>query len=186
MSFRPIHRVNAGSVVLRISGNQSVAEDLVQELFVRVWNRSACFDPSKGVLGVWIMSVARNLAIDYLRSREGQFSRKMRPIEQFANLHSAPASSGPNSFLDNLSITKTAISTLSGNQRRVLELAYFEGRSHSEIAARLHKPLGTVKSWMRSALMRLRLAINSPQLRIPRPRQITTARQVSFKAHNIV
>src|SRR3954449_7956168 len=69
------------SLFLRITRDQSVAEDLVQELFIRVWSRARSFDSSKGALGVWILSIARNMAIDHVRSAQARFATRLRPIE---------------------------------------------------------------------------------------------------------
>src|SRR5438270_21975 len=69
------------SLFLRITRDQSVAEDLVQELFLRVWNQASTFDPSRGALGVWILSIARNMGIDYVRSAQARFSARLDPME---------------------------------------------------------------------------------------------------------
>ncbi len=79
------------SLFLRITRDQSVAEDLVQELFIRVWSHASSFDARKGALGVWILSIARNMAIDYIRSAHARFSTKLRPIE-----HAERSDSGQN------------------------------------------------------------------------------------------
>jgi RNA polymerase sigma-70 factor (ECF subfamily) len=149
------------SLLLRITRNSAVAEDLLQELFLRVWNRSAAFDSTRGHLGVWIMAIARNLAIDHLRSAQVRFDSRIRPIEQTDYSAISYKQQGAETILDNSRTVSEAFSTLNENQRRVLEMAYFEGFSQAEIAKRLAEPLGTVKSWMRSALARLRFSIAS-------------------------
>lgn len=149
----------AYSVLLRVTRDQSTAEDLLQELFLRVWNRVGYFDAEKGSLGVWIVSIARNLAIDHARSAQTRFQSRLRPIEQTDELSFSYKTSEPESLLANAKIVSQAFSELSSNQRRVMEMAYFEGFSQSEIAAELREPLGTVKSWMRSAMERLRNAV---------------------------
>ena len=143
------------SVFLRITRDQSVAEDLVQELFIRVWTHINSFDPSKGALSVWILSIARNLGIDYVRSAHARFSSRLQPMEQ-ADKADWESRAQPEAVIDQGRTVKAAFETLSLKQRRVLELAYFEGFSQTEIASHLHEPLGTVKSWMRSALHCLR------------------------------
>jgi RNA polymerase sigma-70 factor (ECF subfamily) len=147
------------SLFLRISRNTAVAEDLVQELFLRVWNRSQQFDPQKGSVGVWIISIARNMAVDHVRSAGARFSSKLRPIEEALFQSEVTTSNGPENAIDDVRTVRSAFSYLSHNQKQVLELAYFEGMSQSEIAAKLQEPLGTVKSWMRSGLSRMREAI---------------------------
>ncbi len=149
----------AYGVFMRITRDQAVAEDLLQELFLRIWNRARDFDSAKGALGVWIISIARNMAIDYLRSAQARFGAKLRPIENVDPMAFSRQSNNTESLLDSRRTVKTALSTLNANERKVLELAYFEGFSQSEIAKRLNEPLGTVKTWMRAGLMRLRGAL---------------------------
>lgn len=146
------------SLFLRITRDQSVAEDLVQELFIRVWTRVGNFDSSKGTLGVWILSIARNMGIDYVRSAHAHFSARLRPMEQ-ADQVERKSHSEPETVIDRGRAVKSAFERLNPKQRRVLELAYYEGLSQTEIADHLHEPLGTVKSWMRSALSCLRSAV---------------------------
>ena len=147
------------SLFLRITRNQSAAEDLVQDLFIRVWSHARSFDASKGALGVWILSIARNMAIDHVRSAQARFASRLRPIEHADKAHGENRKQNPETLFDQTRTVQNAFSALNGNQKRVLELAYFEGLSQSEIAAHLHEPLGTVKSWTRSALLNLRSAI---------------------------
>jgi len=151
----------AYSLFLRVTRNQSAAEDLVQELFLRVWNRGREFDPSKGSLGIWILSIARNMAIDHVRSAQVRFQTRLRPIEQTDQRAFSYRPKEQDSILDNANAVRQAFTELTSNQRRVLEMAYFEGFSQSEIAAQLREPLGTVKSWMRSAIGRLRTAVGA-------------------------
>src|SRR4051794_12549569 len=143
------------SLLLRITRDQSVAEDLVQELFIRVWNHINSFDPSKGALAVWILSIARNVGIDYVRSAHARFSARLQPMEQ-ADRADRKGWVEPEAVIDRRRTVKAAFETLNLKQRRVLELAYFEGLSQTEIASHLQEPLGTVKSWMRSALSCIR------------------------------
>jgi RNA polymerase sigma-70 factor (ECF subfamily) len=149
----------AYSLFLRIVRDQSAAEDLVQELFIRLWNRSREFDPNRGTLGIWILTIARNMAIDHVRSAKVRFAMRLRPIEHIDHLAMAANTSQPESLLDRSRTVSAAFSNLTSNEKRVLELAYFEGFSQTEIADRLKEPLGTVKSWTRSALGRMRKVI---------------------------
>ena len=147
------------SLFLRITHDQSTSEDLVQELFIRLWNRGREFDSSRGTLGVWILSIARNMAIDHVRSATARFALRLRPIEYVDHLATAGNTSQPESLIDRSRTVSAAFNNLSSNEKLVLELAYFEGLSQTEIADRLKEPLGTVKSWTRSALSRMRRAI---------------------------
>jgi RNA polymerase sigma-70 factor, ECF subfamily len=149
----------AYSVFVRITRDQSAAEDLVQELFIRLWNRGRDFDSTRGTLGVWILAIARNMAIDHVRSAQVRFTRRLLPMEHIEQLSMAANPSEPESVIDRSRIVSAALSDLTFNEKRVLELAYFEGFSQSEIAERLKEPLGTVKSWARSGLARIRRAL---------------------------
>jgi len=143
-------------VIYRIVRNTAVAEDLVQETFLRVWNRVQGFDHEKGALGPWVLTVARNRAIDYLRSVDGRMAQNAFELEVtehpglFANLETEVLSS------DRARVFRTAFEKLNANQKLVIELAYYEGLSQSEMAERMKQPLGTVKTWVRSALKALR------------------------------
>ncbi len=147
------------SLFVRITRDQSVAEDLVQELFIRVWNNARHFDAAKGSFGVWILSIARHMAIDHVRSAQSRFATRLRPLEDAERVRSSDEGRQTDSILDQVRTVSTAFSYLNFNQKRVLELAYYEGFSQTEIAAKLNEPLGTVKSWMRSGLTRLRTAV---------------------------
>jgi RNA polymerase sigma-70 factor (ECF subfamily) len=145
----------AYSLILRVVRDTGVAEDLVQETFLRVWNRVQGFDAKKGALGPWLLAVARNRAIDYLRSTTG---RARNSLELEATEHPALFSDMEKDLLlsDKARRLKAAIEKLSPKQREVIELAYFEGLSQTEMAERMGQPLGTVKSWVRTALKNLR------------------------------
>jgi len=144
------------SLIYRVVRNQSVAEDLVQETFIRVWNRIQGFDHQKGALGPWILTVARNRAIDYVRSVDGRMSASTLEVEKMENPGVFSNLEGDIMNMDRIRNLKAAFEKLDANQRLVLELAYFEGMSQTEMAGKLQKPLGTVKTWVRGALKALR------------------------------
>ena len=143
-------------LIFRVVRNTATAEDLVQETFLRIWNRVQAFDRAKGALGPWVLTVARNRAIDYLRSVEGRQTQSAFDIEKME--HPSIYADFENEILnlDRVKALKGAFDRLSPNQQQVIQLAYFEGLSQSEMAARLQQPLGTVKTWVRSALQSLR------------------------------
>jgi RNA polymerase sigma-70 factor, ECF subfamily len=147
------------ALLLRITRDKAAAEDLLQELFLRVWNRGRDFDSRKGTLGVWIMAIARNMAIDHVRSAQTRFSSRVRPMDHVEGLCFAHDPTGPEMRIHDVRTIREAFAALNAEEKRVMELAYFEGFSQSEIAERLQQPLGTVKSRMRSALQRLRTAM---------------------------
>ena len=146
----------AYSLIYRIVRDVGVAEDLVQETFLRVWNRSQGFDAERGALGPWLLAVARNRAIDYVRSAGGKMAKGALELEYaerpalFINFEADVLSQ------DRTRRVRGALEKLNENQRHVIELAYFEGLSQSEMAARMGQPLGTVKTWVRTALKNLR------------------------------
>lgn len=145
------------TVILRIVKESGIAEDLTQETFLKVWNRVQFFDHEKGALGPWVLAVARNRAIDYLRSVDGRMAARstdldgpMEQPESFVNLERDVINS------DRARVLKQAFEKLSPNQRVVIEMAYYEGLSQTEMADRMKQPLGTVKTWVRTALKILR------------------------------
>jgi RNA polymerase sigma-70 factor, ECF subfamily len=146
----------AFSLIYRIVRNTAAAEDLVQETFLRVWNRAQSFDPQRGSLGPWILTVARNRAIDYLRSIDGRMSASSLELDRMENPALFSDLEDSALRMDRTRRLKSAFEKLSPNQRMVIELAYFEGLSQTEMAERMKQPLGTVKTWVRSALKVLR------------------------------
>lgn len=144
------------SVILRIVRNEGVAEDLVQETFLRVWNRIPAFDRTKGAIGPWILTVARNRAIDYLRSVGGRGSERSFELDLLEQPTLFASAQSGLLTLDRQKMIRDALERLTPNQREVIELAYYEGLSQTEMAERLKQPLGTVKTWVRAALKMLR------------------------------
>ena len=152
----------AYSLIVRIVRDVGIAEDLTQEIFLRVWTSVERFDAERGEFRPWLLTIARNRAIDYLRSSDGRRSSDSRSLEQtedtrlFADLERSVAISGKTGSL------RSALGKLSANQRMVIDMAYFEGYSQTEMAAKLGQPLGTVKTWVRSALSVLRGELREP------------------------
>lgn len=145
-------------LILRMVRDNGVAEDLVQETFLRVWNRIGGFDSERGAVGPWLLAVARNRAIDYLRSRS---HRRESTIELNETEHPelfADLSTDAFNF-DLVRQVKRALDQLDTQQRQAIELAYFEGMSQTEIAERMGQPLGTIKTWTRRAIQQMRAAL---------------------------
>jgi RNA polymerase sigma-70 factor (ECF subfamily) len=146
----------AFSLIVRIVRNAAVAEDLVQETFLRVWHRVHSFDADKGALGAWLLTVARNRAIDHLRSVDGRMEINATPLTQLEK-PAWFASLDPRALaVDRMRRLQGAFEKLTPHQRQVIEMAYYEGMSQTEMAERLKQPLGTIKTWTRSALQILR------------------------------
>lgn len=144
------------SLIFRIVRNTAIAEDLVQETFLRIWNRVHAFDSERGALGVWMLAVARNRALDYVRSVDGRMAQNASQLDEMEN-PGAFADFEQNLLnIDRVRLLRDALTKLNPNQREVIEMAYYEGLSQSEMAERMKQPLGTVKTWARSALKVLR------------------------------
>src|ERR1019366_5657731 len=126
----------AYALILRVVRDVGAAEDLVQETFLRVWTRIQAFDAQKGSIGPWLLAVARNRAIDYLRSDGGR-ERNAVEFEETDHpslyTHMEPGILGP----AKARVIKAAVEKLSSHQRQVIELAYFEGLSQTEMAERM-------------------------------------------------
>jgi RNA polymerase sigma-70 factor (ECF subfamily) len=141
----------------RILGGGGEAEEVVQEVFLYVWRAAASFDPARGSALAWLLVATRSRAIDRLRARRPASSRG-----ELRRLDDVPESAAPGDVeLDSAareweSLCLAAIGELPPEQRRVLELAYFEGLTHTEIAEKTATPLGTVKTRARLGLMKLR------------------------------
>lgn len=147
-------------LALRIVRDSGIAEDLVQETFLRAWNRAAAFDSQRGAAGPWLLAIARNRSLDYLRA---QSRRVANTLELNETEHPARFVDFPAEALnfDLARQVKHALEQLGPDERAAIELAYFEGLSQSEIAERMAQPLGTVKTWMRRAMARMRESMGS-------------------------
>ena len=144
------------SVIFRVVRDSAAAEDLVQETFLRIWNRAQSFDQQRGALGPWILTVARNRAIDHLRSLDGRMAAGALELDRIENPAQFTAFEDRALTLDRARRIKEAFQKLAPHQKEVIELAYYQGLSQTEMAERLKQPLGTVKTWVRSALQILR------------------------------
>jgi RNA polymerase sigma-70 factor, ECF subfamily len=148
------------SVVLRIVRQVSTAEEVVQEVFLQVWRNSGKYDARRGPFIPWLLTLARNRALDHLRLKsERQRRLEDQSEDQTRSLYQSTAEPQFERALDEkrrAECVRSLIGSLPWQQRRAIELAYFEGLSHSEIAEALKEPLGTVKSWIRNALLKLK------------------------------
>lgn len=146
---------------MRLLRVRSEAEDLLQEVFLQAWRQAATYSPERGSPEAWLVTITRSRAIDKLRSmrkREKSIARTdtVEGTEIGARVESGAAQSEAKLAVQD------ALAGLPEAQRRVLELAYFDGLTQSEIAARLGEPLGTVKTRMRAGLERLRGLLAAP------------------------
>ena len=139
-------------VALRVLANTTAAEDVVQEIFLQLWRNPQSFDAERGRLAPWLAVIARNRAIDHLRKRPTEDSIDELPISTGVDLES---DSGQKLAIEKV---RGVLAQLPAEQRKALELAYFEGMTHSEIAGKTGEPLGTIKTRIRTGLLALRKA----------------------------
>lgn len=144
-------------VISRIIKQPEVAEDLLQETFVKIWNSAGSYDSSKGRLFTWMMNVARNLSIDKLRSKDFKNSVKNQDIENNVNFIDEQKKVYFNADVLGL---KEMVTNLKPEFKNVLDMVYFKGYTHVEAAEELNLPLGTVKTRIRMAIIELRKKFN--------------------------
>lgn len=152
------HRILFG-LILRILNNRAEAEDVLQEVFLQVWQKAADFDEARGRPFTWLVTLARSRAIDRLRSLGSRHRLATEvaleaPDEMADAVDDAIAS-------EQGELVRSALAELPEEQQNVLSLAYFEGFTQSEIAKRLDAPLGTVKTRMRSGMMKMRESLSA-------------------------
>lgn len=141
--------------LMRLGAGPGIAEDLAQEAMISVWRRAASFDPAKAKASTWLFVIARNAWIDRLRRERVEIAyRDTYIIADDRSLEEAPDAAVAR--VETEAQMQDALNTLSEEQRQVVRLSFFEDRPHSEIAERLSLPLGTVKSRLRLALVKLR------------------------------
>jgi RNA polymerase sigma-70 factor (ECF subfamily) len=151
-----LHSRTVYSLVRRIIQQSSTAEEVVQDVFLQLWRNAAQYDSEKGPFVPWLLTLARNRALDHLRLKNERQRRREDLTEVMPPLAIAP---GCEEILDQkrrAERVQALMGSLHPRQKQAIELAYFEGLSHSEIAEALKEPLGSVKSWIRNGLQRLK------------------------------
>jgi RNA polymerase sigma-70 factor (ECF subfamily) len=146
-------------LIMRVLSDASAAEEVLLDVYTQVWRQAASYDSQRGTPLAWLTTIGRSRAIDRLRSGWQDQQRK-EPLE---TLGEAPTSAANPEEMTVASerqrLIRAALETLSPEQREVIELAYYSGLSHSEIASKLNQPLGTVKTRTRLGMMKLREAL---------------------------
>ncbi len=137
-------------VVFRIVGSQTLAEDVLQESFVKIWQKIDHYDASKGRLFTWILNIARNSAIDLTRSKSYKQSGKVLEID-----YSVYEKAGMSMNTDQIGL-KEIINRLKPEHKNIIDLVYFNGYTQAEVAEELNIPLGTVKTRLKIAMKQLR------------------------------
>ena len=143
-------------IINQIVPDRETANDILQEVFVNIWKKIDSYDPSKGRLFTWMLNIARNAAIDMIRSKSYQDTLKNQPFPD--NVHSSLNLHVVKPAVDDIGLKKI-ISNLKEEYRTLIDLSYFQGFTHEEIAKVLDIPLGTVKTRIRTALLQLRTMI---------------------------
>ena len=149
-----LYRVILFGLLMRILNNREEAEDVLQEVFLQVWRRAADFDENRGRPFTWLVTLARSRGIDRLRTLATRERVATAGARDEAEVVSDAASDAFRS--EQRAVVNNALAQLPDEQKRLLLLAYFEGLSQSEIAARVGAPLGTVKTRMRTGMIKLR------------------------------
>ena len=139
-------------VVLRIVSSKEYTEEVIQDVFVKIWNGITQYDESKGRLYTWMINIARNTAIDYLKSKSFQNQLKNQSVSDFVYAIKEESQINESDFIG----FSKVLDKLETDKRQLIVLAYYQGYTQVEISEKLKIPLGTVKTKMRSALLKLR------------------------------
>lgn len=146
-------------LLVRILGSRPEAEEVLQEVFLQAWRQAARYDPGRSTPRGWLLVLARSRALDVVRSRE---SRRRREAETSVAPEVAPVGTEELEERERRSQVSSALGLLPSEQRRCIELAFFEGLTHTQIADRLDAPLGTIKSRIHLGMNKLRQVLSAP------------------------
>jgi RNA polymerase sigma-70 factor, ECF subfamily len=150
-------------LVLRILQQASTAEEVVQDVFLLLWRNAGQYQSGRGPFVPWLLTLARNRALDHLRLKSERQRRREDHTDVLPQIAQAPQYEKQLDEKRRAEVVRSLMGSLSPPQKRAIEMAYFEGLSHSEIAAALQEPLGTVKSWIRNGLLRLKQGLQAAQ-----------------------
>lgn len=153
------HASAAFSLAYRMCGRPVMAEDIVQESFVSLWRSSAAYDPARGSVRTWVLSVVRNRAIDAFRREAAKATSELDEQRVAERMPAPELTDREVERRDDARQVRDALKGLPADQRQVIELAFFGGFSHSQIAEMLKLPAGTVKGRMRLGLSKMRFAL---------------------------
>ena len=141
---------------LALLRNEEMAEDVLQDSFIKIWNRAMSYDPAKGSAMTWMTSIVRNRALDLLRSSRLQLEQERADI---ADLDLPTTEHGPSAaseIYESTAAIMACLDQLKDQQKHCILMAYYFGHTHNELAASLQIPLGTIKAWIRRGLERIR------------------------------
>jgi RNA polymerase sigma-70 factor (ECF subfamily) len=156
--FYDAHAALAFGLIRRILRDPEAAKEVLQEVFWQVWQDAPSYDPSRGSPEAWLVMRAKTRAIDKLRSIRRREQTFVAPVDERVAAAAVTRADDPGLAAEDRGLAQGALEQLPGPQRRAIELAFLEGLTQSEIAARLGEPLGTVKTRIRLGLERLRAA----------------------------
>lgn len=143
------------AVLVRLLRRRELAEEALHDVFLRVWDRAAGFDPARGSAMGWLVAIARNIAIDHHRRHRRELASLVEPIEELVDPRSDAGMSLARSAL------LACLDRLEPEPRRCVLLAYQGGFSYDELSTMLERPAGTIKSWVRRSLQRLRACLEA-------------------------
>jgi len=143
-------------LLLRILQQAGTAEEVAQDVFLQLWRNAAQYDESRGPFVPWLLTLARNRALDTLRLKSERQRRREDQTEEMPPVVAVPQYEKELDEKRRAERVRALMGSLNPQQKKDIELAYFQGLSHTEIAAALKEPLGTVKSWIRNGLLRLK------------------------------
>jgi RNA polymerase sigma-70 factor, ECF subfamily len=161
------HADAAFSLAYRMCGRRATAEDVVQEAFISLWRSGARYDRTRGSVRSWVLGVVHNRAIDLFRRDSVRTSKDVSDEGAVERMAAPDSTEGAVQRGEDASEVRGALQDLPDDQRQVIELAYFGGFTHSEIAEQLRLPAGTVKGRMRLGLTKLRLSLGDPSGALP-------------------
>jgi RNA polymerase sigma-70 factor, ECF subfamily len=144
-------------VIFRIVNDRETAEDVLQETFIKIWNNASAYDVGKGRLYTWMLNIARNSAIDKVRSKDFRDAGQVQSIDEF--VYSIERQHQHATAIDHIGLKKL-VEQLKPEQQQLVDLLYFGGYTQTEAAEALNIPLGTVKTRIKAALTRLRQMMN--------------------------
>ena len=152
------------SLAFRILGDRESAADLLQDVYLEIWRKRMRYDADRGSPMAWMVTMTRSRAIDRLRSRTAKGHGMTDPIENSPAVQLVDGNPGPletSAGNETRSLVGRALAELPEAQRKAIELAFYQGLSHSEIAAQLNEPLGTIKTRIKLGMDKLRIVLHS-------------------------
>ncbi|MBT2773322.1 sigma-70 family RNA polymerase sigma factor [Halomonas sp. ISL-60] len=161
-AFERLYRVSSAHLyaqLLRIVRDEGAAQDCLQHVFIRVWHAADQYDATRAKPMTWLSTLARNIGIDWLRRQKPQDTTTDEPL--LATLLGTDDPEDDSISHQQNAKLKDCLDTLSRHQRQLMEMAYFQGMTHSELANSLSQPLGSVKSWIRRGLERLKTCLTN-------------------------